>query len=191
VGEAEVMAAAGLNDILVAYPIYGRENLRRLARLARTHRVMVSLDSEIAAGALSQAATEAGASVGVLVEFDVGYGRCGLPPGPPCVQLARLIQKLSSLKLRGLMTFFSNIWGTEEDRLKQTRRVARALELALEAFTREHLPIEIVSGGSTPSALLSHYIPGLTEIRPGTYAYNDLNTFYQGFAKSKIVRHAL
>jgi len=83
VGEAEVMAAAGLNDILVAYPIYGRENLRRLARLARTHRVMVSLDSESAAGALSQAATEAGASVGVLVEFDVGYGRCGLPPGPP------------------------------------------------------------------------------------------------------------
>jgi len=99
---------------------------------------------------------------------------------PACVQLARLIQKLSGLKFRGLMTFFGNIWGTEEDRLKQTRQVARAVEQALEAFAREHLPIEIVSGGSTPSALLSHYIPGLTEIRPGTYAYNDLNTFYQG-----------
>ena len=42
------------------------------------------------------------------------------------------------------------------------------------------MPVEIVSGGSTPSAQLSHQIPGLTEIRPGTYVYNDLNTFYQG-----------
>ena len=121
VGEAEVMAAAGLNDILVAYPIHGGDNLRRLARLACTHRIMVSLDSETAAEALSQVVAEAGTSVGVLVEFDVGYGRCGLPPGWPCVQLARRIQKLEGLQFRGLMTFFGNIWGTEEDRIGQTQ----------------------------------------------------------------------
>jgi len=180
VGEAEVMAAAGLDDILIAYPIYGRDNLQRLAHLARTRRIIVSLDSETTAAALSQAVSEMGASAGVLVEFDAGFGRCGLPPGQACVQLARTIEKLPGLRFRGLMTFFGNIWGTEQDRAAQTREVAQTVEQALQAFTRERLPFEIVSGGSTPSALRSHLVPGLTEIRPGTYAYNDLNTFYQG-----------
>jgi D-serine deaminase-like pyridoxal phosphate-dependent protein len=180
VGEAQVMAASDLNDILVAYPIYGRENLSRLARLARARRMTVSLDSAAVAEGVSRAAAENGASIGVLVEFDVGYGRCGLAPGSPCVQLARMIQKLPGLQFRGLMTFFGNIWGTEEERLSQTRQVARVVGQVLDAFSRERLPLEIVSGGSTPSALLAHLVPGLTEIRPGTYAYNDLNTFYQG-----------
>ncbi len=180
VGEAEVMAEAGLDDLLVAYPVYGREKLRKLATLAKTRRLLVSLDAEVTAAELSRAVTEQDARVGVLVEFDVGLRRCGLEPGPACVELARQVEKMPGLQFRGLMTYNGNIWGTEEERREQAKRVAERVARALQAFAQARMPVEIVSGGSTPSAHLSHDIHGLTEIRPGTYVYNDLNTFYQG-----------
>jgi len=180
VGEAEVMAAAGLDNILIAYPIWGAEKLRRIAALARDRSILLSLDSEATAQGLSQAAGAAGATVGVLVEFDAGMRRCGVPPGPATLELARKIEKMPGLKFRGLMTFPGNIWGTEADREKEVKQVAARFEQALDPFRKAGMEVEIVSGGSTPSARLSHEIPGLTEIRPGTYAYNDLNTYYQG-----------
>src|SRR5271165_6696934 len=88
VGEAEVMANAGLNDILVAYPIYGAEKLQKLMNIAKARCLLVSLDAEETAAELSRAASAQGALVGVLVEFDVGLRRCGLEPGPACVELA-------------------------------------------------------------------------------------------------------
>jgi len=180
VGEAEVMASAGFDDILLAYPIYGAEKLRKLVTIAKTRRLLVSLDAEATAAELSRAASEQGATVGVLVEFDVGLGRCGLEPGPACVELAKKVEKMPGLKFRGLMTYNGNIWGTEAERREEAGRVAQQVERALRVFAEARMPFEIVSGGSTPSAQLSHQIPGLTEIRPGTYVYNDLNTFYQG-----------
>lgn len=180
VGEAEVMAGAGLDNILVAYPVFGAEKLRRLAQLARASKILVSLDDEVTAQELSRATSEQGGTVGVLVEFDVGFHRCGLAPGPACVELAMKIEKLPGLKFRGLMTYFGNVWGTKEERRKEAKQVAECVARALEVFAEARIPVEIVSGGSTPSAEFAHEIPGLTEIRPGTYVYNDLNTFYQG-----------
>jgi D-serine deaminase-like pyridoxal phosphate-dependent protein len=180
VGEAEVMANAGLDDILIAFPIFGREKLDRIAALTRERRILVSLDDERTAQELSRAASEKGATVGVLVEFDVGFHRCGLQPGPACVELAGKIGRLPGLKFRGLMTFFGNVWGSEAEREAESKQVAEQVHKALEAFAAARMPVEIVSGGSTPSAQFAHDVHGLTEIRPGTYVYNDLNTFYQG-----------
>jgi D-serine deaminase-like pyridoxal phosphate-dependent protein len=179
VGEAEVMAAAGLDDILIAYPIFGRDKVDRIATLARDRNVLVSLDNDRTAEGLSRAAIEKGSTVGVLVEFDVGFHRCGLQPGPACAALARRIEKLPGLRFRGLMSFFGNVWGTEAERRAEARQVAEKVHRALEALEEARVPVEIVSGGSTPSAQFAHEISGLTEIRPGTYVYNDLNTFYQ------------
>jgi D-serine deaminase-like pyridoxal phosphate-dependent protein len=180
VGEAEVMANAGFDDILVAFPIMGAEKLRRLATIARARRLLVSLDSESAAQELSRAAAAQNVTIGVLVEFDAGGRRCGLDPGPDLVVLAKAIEKLPGLKFRGLMSYFGNVWGTPEQRRAEAEHVAERVTRALAAFRAEQMPVEIVSGGSTPSAEFAHLIPGLTEIRPGTYAYNDLNTYYQG-----------
>ncbi len=179
VGEAEVMAGAGLDDILIAYPVFGRENLRRLVTVTKSRRLLVSLDDEATAHELSRAAAEQQATVGVLVEFDAGMRRCGLEPGPGCLELARKIEKMPGLKFRGLMTYFGNIWGTEEERQQEAKVVAERVERALRVFREARMPVEIVSAGSTPSALMTHQIPGVTEIRPGTYVYNDLNTYYQ------------
>jgi D-serine deaminase-like pyridoxal phosphate-dependent protein len=184
VGEVEVMANAGFgsgpDEILLAYPVYGADKLQRLTALSETRRILVSLDDDATAGELSRAASRNGVEFGVLVEFDAGHRRCGLQPGPACVALARVIAKLPGLTFRGLMTFFGSVWGSEEERRNELRLVADRVEQALNAFAEMRMPVSIVSAGSTPSHRLSHLVPGLTEIRPGTYVYNDLNTLYQG-----------
>jgi D-serine deaminase-like pyridoxal phosphate-dependent protein len=180
VGEAEVMAEAGLDDLLVAFPIFGDEKLYRLAQVARLRRVLVALDHEATARELSKAASAQQATVGVLVEFDAGFQRCGLPPGPGCVALAKKIEQMPGLKFRGLMTYFGNVWGAVEERRKEAEQVRKRVARALAAFAEVSMPVEIVSGGSTPSAEFAGLVQGLTEIRPGTYVYNDMNTYYQG-----------
>ncbi|MGH9326664.1 MAG: alanine racemase [Terriglobia bacterium] len=183
VGEAEVMAETGPEEILVAFPIYGGEKLARLAALAKARRILISLDSETDAREVSKAATAQGVTFGVLVEFDAGLKRCGVAPGPACVELARKVEALPGLRFRGLMTYPGNIQGTEEQRRQEVARVAEAVQKARAALEQERMPVEIVSAGSTPSAFSSDGIPGITEIRPGTYVYNDLNTYYQGVCK--------
>jgi len=180
VGEAEVMAQSGTKQMLVAHPIFGQEQLERLCRIARGIDVLIAVDSEETVKAISRAAVQHGCTLGILVEFDAGFRRCGLPPGPDCTRLAYAIEKLPGISMRGLMTYFGNIWGTEEERRVQVVAAASAVEQALEAFQSACIPLEIVSGGSTPAAPFSHQIPGLTEIRPGTYVFNDMNTYYQG-----------
>ena len=180
VGEAEAMAGAGLDDILIAFPIFGGEKLHRIAQLAKARRLLLSLDNEATAQELSRAAAAQEATIGVLVEFDAGFHRCGLAPGPACVELARKIEKLPGLRFRGLMTYFGHVWGTAEERRNEALQTAGRVAKALSAFREEGLNVEIVSGGSTPSSEFAHLVPGLTDIRPGTYVYNDMNTYYQG-----------
>jgi D-serine deaminase-like pyridoxal phosphate-dependent protein len=180
VGEAEIMASSGSKQILVAHPIFGEEKLHRLAQTARDVDVLVAVDDEATATAISQAAVAFGRTIGILVEFDAGFRRCGLPPGAACVQLARTIEKLPGVQMRGLMTYFGNVWGSVEERKREIEKVALCVEQAVGAFQEIGMPLEIVSGGSTPAAEFSHAISGLTEIRPGTYVFNDMNTYYQG-----------
>src|SRR5215212_345143 len=105
IGEAEVMLNAGITDMLIAYPIVGSEKTARLARLAEQARITVSLDSEDVARGLSEAATRHGTKIGVLIEMDVGFGRCGLGNESDLLALARRIVELPGLEFSGLMFF--------------------------------------------------------------------------------------
>jgi D-serine deaminase-like pyridoxal phosphate-dependent protein len=78
IGEAEVMVDAGITDILIAYPIVGPDKAKRLAQIAERATIVVSLDSEEAAVSISEAVSRQGTKVGILVELDVGFHRCGL-----------------------------------------------------------------------------------------------------------------
>lgn len=179
-GEAEVMAQSGAAQILVAHPIVGEEKIRRLAALESRVEVLVALDSLDAAKGLASVAQQTGCMLGVLIEFDSGSHRCGVPAGDACAELGKAIGALKGVQLRGLMTYFGSVWGDEQQRGEEIARLTVEVERTIDGFRRAGLPLEIVSAGSTPSAQMSHLVPGITEIRPGTYVFNDLNTFYQG-----------
>lgn len=179
VSEAEVMLGAEPADLLIAYPVVGRPKLDRLMQVARRTHLTVALDSMEAAGPLSEASRQAQIEVGVLAEIDVGLGRVGVAPGE-AVGLADCIRKLPGLSLEGITFYPGHIKDMTETGRAALQEVGRVLESVLSDFRRAGIEVKIVSGGSTPTLFHSHTVPGLTEIRPGTYVYNDLNTVRSG-----------
>ncbi len=180
VGEAEVMAAAGLDNILIAYPVIGTQKVERLARLARRARMTVALDSREAAEGISAGLAPSGTSVGVLVEINTGFGRCGVTIGPAAVDLARSVQSLPGLNFRGVMVYPGNFL-TDPDKHAALLAAERARDQEIvDVFAKAGLPLEVFSAGSTPSAPLTGELPAVNEIRPGTYIYNDMNTVGSG-----------
>ncbi len=179
VGEAEVMLDSGTSDLLVAYPVIGSSKLARLMTVALQTQVTVALDSGVAAQQLSEAAQAAGAQAGVLVEVDAGLGRVGVTPAE-ALDLARAVTKMGGLRFRGVAFYPGHIKDPEGSDAAELPKLSALLERMLADFEAAGMPVEIVSGGSTPALFHSHKIYGLNEIRPGTYVFNDLNTVRSG-----------
>jgi D-serine deaminase-like pyridoxal phosphate-dependent protein len=174
------MLGAEPADMLVAYPVIGQSKLARLAEVARKTHVTVALDSVVAARQLSEAASAAQVEIGVLAEVDVGLGRVGVSPGEPLLQLAQTIEKLPHLKLEGITFYPGHIRGVDETGLSALKQLSVLLSGILADFRAAGIETRVVSGGSTPTLYHSHEVEGLTEIRPGTYVFNDLNTIASG-----------
>ncbi|GJG85391.1 alanine racemase [Gemmatimonadetes bacterium T265] len=172
VREAEVMAEL-TDDVLLAYPLVGMTALRRLTNLAPSVRITVALDSERAAAQLAAAASEIGRTVGVLVELDVGMRRTGVRDGAAAVALATYVADQTALRFDGLAFYPGHVRQTIAHQAPAMGDVARHVAAAVRALEAVGLPPRIVSGGSTPAAWRMHEIPQLTEVRPGTYVYND------------------
>ena len=182
VGEAEIMSEV-CDDILMAYPPVDSERSLRLAKLAGRINVRVGLDSSMAAEQLSAATTNLGTTVGVLVDYDVGYGRTGVQSIRKSITLAQIISQLKGLRLDGLMIYTGHVLGSEEKQRSHFSELQANCIQLLEEWDKNGLAHEIVSSGSTPSAYNSHFMPVVTEIRPGTYIFNDLNTAYGGYCE--------
>ena len=181
--EAEVMAEAEPPILLVAYPVLGEAKLRRLTNLARRLRIAVAVDSVEAARQLSEAATAAGVTIAVRVEADLGLRRCGLKPGPALVDLARTVDQLPGLDLEGFQFYGGHLWPKSQDFEQQLAKVTADVGRIREDFEQAGLPLEVVSGGTTPTLWRSHEIAGMTEIRPGTSAFNDRTIVGAGAAE--------
>ncbi len=179
-GEAEVMAGAGLDNILVAYPVFGAEKDKRLAELARDKKITVAVDSIVTAEALSRAAKQAGTTINLLVEVDVGSRRCGVATPEEAEKLALAIGKLPNIHFAGVTIYPGHVWLIPAEQAPALNEVESKLSAVLERLSRSGITCEVVSGGSTPSASNSHLMPLLTEIRPGTYVFNDRNTMGVG-----------
>jgi D-serine deaminase-like pyridoxal phosphate-dependent protein len=180
VGEAEVMLGANPPDLLVAYPVIGHGKLERLMAVARKTRVTVALDGLFAAQQLSDAASSAQVEVGVLAEADVGLGRVGVDPGKELVDLAQGIRRLPNLSFEGITFYPGHIKQGGEQGRQELAQLGDLVQSMLADFARARIRVKVVSGGSTPTLFHSHEVPGLNEIRPGTYVYNDLNTVLSG-----------
>jgi D-serine deaminase-like pyridoxal phosphate-dependent protein len=175
-GEAEVMLAAEPRELLVAYPTVGSTKLQRLMEVARRTRLMMSLDSIEVAQGLSTAAAAAGVRIGVLTEIDVGLGRVGVSPGPALDGLIEFVAGAPGLDWLGLAFYPGHVKSLDDEGLSALRRVAAMLDETLGRLRSRGYEAQIVSGGSTPSWEHSHELPGMTEIRPGTYIFNDRNS---------------
>jgi D-serine deaminase-like pyridoxal phosphate-dependent protein len=174
VSEAEVFAAGGIKDIFIAYPVIGEEKWRRAAELARTCRLTVGVDSEIGARGLSKAAEAAGSTIRVRVEIDLGMNRAGIPP-EQAQSLCRLATTLPGLELAGLFGYRSvGFRGANGRPPAELGKEEGELIVALAEELRSNgLPIDEISVGSTPTGRYAAQVPGVTEVRPGTYIFGD------------------
>ena len=182
IGEAKVMVDAGINDILIAYPIVGRGKAEKLAELATGAQITVALDSVEVAREISAEVRRRDAQVGILVELDVGFHRCGVANEEEVLQVARAVSDLPGLEFQGLMFFPGHLQVASPEREQLRVGVNEFLERALETLRAAGLPVAIVSGGSTPTAREGHLFAGVNEIRPGMYIFNDRNMMGIGIA---------
>jgi D-serine deaminase-like pyridoxal phosphate-dependent protein len=184
VGEAEVMADAGLDDILIAFPIVGDGKLERLRALIERVAVRVSLDSVEVAEGIGRLGTDRGTDVPVLVEVDTGLHRLGRPAGAPSAELAISIDRVPGVEVVGLLTHAGHAYRAgdgEALRAIAEREVMDLVETA-SLCERAGLAIREISVGSTPTARAAAQIRGVTEIRPGTYVFNDVQQLRLGTA---------
>jgi D-serine deaminase-like pyridoxal phosphate-dependent protein len=170
--EAEVMAEL-TDDILVAYPPLGRARLARLMALPRRVRLMVALDSPEAIEGLARAARAADRPVRVLIELDLGMHRVGVGTPAAAIALAELVRTQPLLEYAGIAFYPGHIRQPLVEQRDPLCRLKVDLGRWLDELDRAGCRPGIVSGGSTPTAFGVHEVGGVTEIRPGTYVYND------------------
>ena len=175
VAEAEILAWGGVPDILVSNEVVGARKLARLAALSRIARVAVCADDVAQVAAYEAAAEAAGIRLDVLVEIDVGGGRCGVEPGPPAVALAERIAASPHLRFGGLQAYH----GSAQHRRAPAEREAAiggaidSTRRTVEQLRQRGLACAIVGGAGTGTFPLEAGSGVFTEIQAGSYAFMD------------------
>lgn len=173
--EAHVLADAGITDIFVANQIVGPVKLHRLAELARRAAVSVCVDDPTNVTAMGEAACAAGVTLGVLVEVDIGMGRCGVAPGQPALDLARHITATPGLRFLGLQGYDGHLQLLPD---AAERRVKCLVGLEHLVGTRRlieaaGIPVTVVTGAGTGTWEWVGSYDGITEIQPGSFLLMD------------------
>jgi D-serine deaminase-like pyridoxal phosphate-dependent protein len=175
VGEAEAMVAGGVRDVIVTNEVLAPTKLARLAKLAGGARIGLLVDSEEGVAAASTAAREARIEFGILVEIEVGMGRCGIAPGRPAAELARRVADAPGLSFRGLQAYNGRAQHMARyvDRRDAVARAAGAVRETLEALATVGLTAEIVGGAGTGTYRFEAEHRLWTEFQVGSYAFMD------------------
>ena len=179
VGEAQVMSDV-CDDLLMAYPAVDGPRCHELAELAKSKTIRVAIDSTTAADALSAAARLAGSTIGILVDLDVGFHRTGVQSPAEALKLAQHVSRERGLRLDGLMIYPGHLRGHSPEQEAELRSIDQRVAQTLDLLRAAGLSAAIVSGGSTPTAYQSHLVTKMTEFRPGTYIFNDMNSVHAG-----------
>jgi D-serine deaminase-like pyridoxal phosphate-dependent protein len=177
-GEAEVFAAAGFNDILISYNVFGEEKEQRAARLLRDHPVdlIIAADNPVTIASMGRAGVAAGRPVGIVIECDTGRKRAGVVSAAEAVQLARRVAETPGVTFRGLMFY------PPEHGWAATQAFFDEAKAGLAAHG---LSCEIVSTGGSPNLPHVGQLKGATEHRSGTSIFNDRMQIRAGVAELK------
>ena len=169
-GEAEVLVGGGVLDVLVAYPIwFTRDKARRLLALSECATVTVGVSSR--AGAENLTHHLAGSAVRVAIEIESGENRTGVEYPADALEIARLLAD-AHIRVTGVFAHGGHSYAGGEMVARAARDESRVLLDAAAALRDVGVAVELVSAGSTPTALLSA-VDGVTEERPGTYVFGD------------------
>lgn len=174
-GEAEVLADAGVNDVLIANQVVGAHKMKRLVEVARRIDLKVAVDDIAQAKPISEAAAGAGVTVGILIEIDIGTGRCGLKPGKHVQKLAEAVLSLDGLRFDGLQAYEGHTVYVN-DPAERSQLVREAFEKAIETrrlLEKEGIEVRTLSGGSSSTHTMTGVIDGVDEIQAGSYATMD------------------
>lgn len=177
VSEAEI-ASAFCDDVLIANEVIGADKCARVAAL--TGRTTIAIDSDEGLAQIAAAVTDmrrgpSRPAIGILVDIDVGQGRCGVAPGADALALAQRVAATAGVRLRGVMGYEGHLQPIA-DRAERERRASAAMTelVATARLLRESgLPCEIVSGGGTGTYDISGRVAGVTEIQAGSYVLMD------------------
>jgi 3-hydroxy-D-aspartate aldolase len=175
-GEAEVMAAAGIRGLLITTEVVGAAVARLIALVRQAPDTMVVVDNPANVAALAPAAAAAGVVVNVLVDVDVGTRRTGIAPGEPALALARAVAAERSLRLRGLQGYAghcAHVMGWSARREASHKALAPLMDTR-RLLESAGLPVEIVAGASTGTHDIDSELTGLTELQSGSYCVMDL-----------------
>lgn len=178
-GEAEILADHGITNLLIANQVVGAVKVRRLAELAKRARVAVAVDHIDQVEAISRAAVAAGSTVHLLVEVDIGMGRCGLPPGENVVKLAKLITKFPGVQFDGIQAYEGHLVNVI-DREQRRSQSQAAMQLAIDTrrlLKDAGIPVTCLSGCSSATYDSTGVMDGVDEIQAGTYATMDRQYF--------------
>lgn len=174
-GEAEILANSGIDEILIANQIIEPSKIRRLAGIARYSNITVAVDNLQNIEDLSRAAVAFKSHIGVLIEIEIGMGRCGARSLDDALQLAEKIDKSAGLIYKGIMGYEGHcvfVEKFEDRRVKTTEAIGRLVEfknfLELKGFETV-----VVSGGGTGTYSITPGIAGMTEIQAGSYVFMD------------------
>jgi D-serine deaminase-like pyridoxal phosphate-dependent protein len=177
VSEAEVMVDGGIADVLVSNEVAGAAKLGRLAALARRARVGLCIDDPASVPETEAAAAEAGATLDVLVEIDVGAGRCGTAPGAPAARLAEKVAGSRHLRFAGLQAYHGSAQHVREAgaRREQIARAVTRVEETLAALRAAGLEARIVAGGGTGTCEHEAASRVYNELQCGSYVFMDVD----------------
>lgn len=195
ISEAEAFVAGGVADVLVTNQLVGASKTRRAAQLARRCALSVCVDHQVQIDQLADAAREAGSRIGVLVEVDIGHGRCGVSSADAVVELAKLITRHApQLSFGGLHAFRGSAQHLRrhEERAAAVDQAVAKLRGVVEALSQEGLECPTVTGGGTGTYALEAASGLYTEVQPGSYVLMDADYAenIQG-ERDDVLRHAL
>ncbi len=174
-GEAEALVEGGIRDILIANQIVGAHKISRLVRLARHADIAVAVDTIDNARAISNAALEAGSTVRVLIEVNVGMDRCGVEPGGPAVELAKQAADLPGLRFFGIQSYEGHLvmLAGHDNRAERVRAAMAPVIETRRMIEAAGIPVTAISGGGTGTFDITSRIEGFDEIQAGSYVFMD------------------
>jgi D-serine deaminase-like pyridoxal phosphate-dependent protein len=184
--EAEILVHHGVDNILIANEIAGDAKAERLAELSKSASVIVAIDNPKSARDLARAQRDRKSQIEVVVDIDIGLGRCGVMPGEAALQLAKSAVA-EGLKLRGIMGYDGHfqVMSPGPDRDEQVRAGSRSLVDSAAIIEAAGIPVSIISTGGTGTHAVSGDFPGITEIQAGSYLLMDTIYINRGASFSR------